>query len=121
MQKRLFAVMADLRDCQVTIRDGSDAVVLGTPAADPTQTLHVGIVVHDPAFYRMTALNGSVGAGEAYMDGHWDCDDLVEVLAPRPEWSSHLWLVTHVDLHRTVKVQKFLAHLKAEAAGWTDV
>ena len=80
MQKRLFAVMADLRDCQVTIRDGSDAVVLGTPAADPTQTLHAGIVVHDAAFYRMAALNGSVGAGEAYMDGHWDCDDLVALV-----------------------------------------
>ena len=80
MQKRLFAVMADLRDCQVTIRDGSDAVVLGTPAADPTQTLHAGIVVHDAAFYRMAALNGSVGAGEGYMDGHWDCDDLVALV-----------------------------------------
>ncbi|MBS0574596.1 MAG: LysR family transcriptional regulator, partial [Proteobacteria bacterium] len=61
------------------------------------------------------------GIGFAAVHHARDCDDLVEVLAPRPEWSSHLWLVTHVDLHRTVKVQKFLAHLKAEAAGWTDV
>ena len=80
MQKHLLAVMADLRDCQVTMRDGSDAVVLGTPAADPLQTLHANIVVHDPAFYRMAALNGSVGAGDAYMDGHWDCDDLVALV-----------------------------------------
>ena len=28
----------------------------------------------------MAALNGSVGAGEAYMDGHWDCDDLVALV-----------------------------------------
>ncbi len=40
---------------------------------------------------------------------------LVEVLAPRPEWSSDLWLVTHVDLHRSSKVQEFL-HLVREAA-----
>jgi len=36
--------------------------------------------VHDPAFYRRVALNGSVGAAEAYMDGLWDCDDLVALV-----------------------------------------
>jgi DNA-binding transcriptional LysR family regulator len=44
--------------------------------------------------------------------------DLVEVLPPRPEWEAPLWLVTHVDLHRTLKVQRFLAHLKAAAQAW---
>lgn len=44
--------------------------------------------------------------------------DLVEVLPPRPEWEVALWLVTHVDLHRTLKVQKLLAHLKAATKGW---
>lgn len=47
--------------------------------------------------------------------------DLVEVLPSRPEWSSPLWLVTHVDLHRTLKVQSFLAHLKKAAESWTCV
>jgi len=37
---------------------------------------------------------------------------LVEVLAPRDEWRNTSWLVTHVDLHRTAKVQAFLAILK---------
>lgn len=41
--------------------------------------------------------------------------DLVQVLPPREEWSSMLWLVTHVDLHRTPKVQAFLAALKEDA------
>ncbi|MEM6931577.1 MAG: LysR family transcriptional regulator, partial [Myxococcota bacterium] len=31
--------------------------------------------------------------------------DLVEVHAPRREWDIALWLVTHVDLHWTAKVQ----------------
>jgi DNA-binding transcriptional LysR family regulator len=39
--------------------------------------------------------------------------DLVEVLAPRPEWTGELWLVTHVDLHRTTKVQSMVKFLKA--------
>ncbi|KZY40084.1 LysR family transcriptional regulator, partial [Roseovarius sp. HI0049] len=33
---------------------------------------------------------------------------LIEVTAPREEWASPLWLVTHMDLHRTTKVQAFL-------------
>lgn len=41
--------------------------------------------------------------------------DLIEVLPPREDWSSNLWLVTHVDLHRTPKIQAALAALKAEA------
>lgn len=44
--------------------------------------------------------------------------DLIEVLAPRPEWDGPLWLVTHVDLHRTRKVQAFLSHLKKAVADW---
>ena len=47
--------------------------------------------------------------------------DLVQVLPPRQEWASPLWLVTHVDLHRTTKVQAFLAHLKNAAKGWGDI
>jgi DNA-binding transcriptional LysR family regulator len=47
--------------------------------------------------------------------------DLVEILPPRPEWDAPLWLVTHVDLHRTRKVQAFLGHLKEAAKGWAHV
>lgn len=39
--------------------------------------------------------------------------DLVEVLPSLDDWSVPLWLVTHVDLHRTTKVQTFLKFLKA--------
>jgi cyclopropane-fatty-acyl-phospholipid synthase len=34
----------------------------------------------DPSFYRMIALNGSVGAAESYMEGQWRCDDLVALI-----------------------------------------
>jgi DNA-binding transcriptional LysR family regulator len=43
---------------------------------------------------------------------------LVEVLPPRPEWEAPLRIVTHVDLHRTRKVQAFLTHLKDAAKEW---
>jgi len=44
--------------------------------------------------------------------------DLVEVMPSQDIWSGPLWLVTHVDLHRTAKVQAFLTHLKTEAKSW---
>ncbi|PJE35147.1 LysR family transcriptional regulator [Pseudooceanicola lipolyticus] len=45
--------------------------------------------------------------------------DLVQVLEPRDEWSAPVWLVTHVDLHRTPKVQSFLKFLKSRAGDWS--
>lgn len=44
--------------------------------------------------------------------------DLVEILESQDEWSSPLRLVTHVDLHRTRKVQAFVSHLKEAAKDW---
>lgn len=41
-------------------------------------------------------------------------EGMVSVLS-MPEWDSQLWLVTHVDLHRTPKVQAALSALRAEA------
>lgn len=60
------------------------------------------------------------GAGIGFMS-KWDadrCPTLEEVMPPRDIWSAPFWLVTHVDLHRTTKVQTFLRFLKAEAKAW---
>jgi DNA-binding transcriptional LysR family regulator len=63
------------------------------------------------------------GAGIGFMPLFIARDEpgLVQVMPPRDEWSSPLWLVTHVDLHRTAKVQKCLAHLKEAARGWGEI
>ena len=42
---------------------------------------------------------------------------LTEVVPSEDDWSAPLWLVTHVDLHRTTKVQTFLKFLKAHLKG----
>lgn len=57
------------------------------------------------------------GAGLGFLPP-WRTEGMMPVLPARPEWDSALWLVTHVDLHRSAKVQAVLAHLKAEAEGW---
>ncbi len=60
------------------------------------------------------------GAGIGFMP-RWEAarhSDLEEVMETLPELSGKLWLVTHVDLHRTTKVQAFLKFLKDEARTW---
>lgn len=37
------------------------------------------ITVHDPRFYRRLLGQATLGAGESYMDGEWDCDRLDEL------------------------------------------
>jgi cyclopropane-fatty-acyl-phospholipid synthase len=58
--------------------------------------LSATIEVHSQRFYR-AMLGGSVGLGEAYRDGVWDCDDLVTLvriaarnMAPLDHWRRRL-------------------------------
>lgn len=51
----------------------------------------------------------------------WDQDrteGLVDVLPPLEDWTAKIWLVTHMDLHRTAKVQTFVKYLKDQAKTW---
>lgn len=62
------------------------------------------------------------GAGIGFM-ARWEAarrPELVEVMEALPEWAGNLWLVTHVDLHRTPKVQTFLNFIKAKAREWAE-
>lgn len=70
----------------------------------------------------VTAMTEAIlaGAGIGFVPA-WEAakyPDLVEVRPTRVEWSAPTWLVTHVDLHRTPKVQKFLQFLKESAKDW---
>ncbi|MEM8823899.1 MAG: LysR family transcriptional regulator [Pseudomonadota bacterium] len=64
------------------------------------------------------ALRAGLGIGFSTTWAEKDRDDMVMVFPPRAEWNSQLWLVTHVDLHRTAKVQTFLTFLKDWSARW---
>ncbi len=76
LRTRLHATMAALHGRGLRVTDAlGKREFAGQDAAPP-----VTIEVLDPAFYLAVAANGSVGAGEAYMDGHWHCDDLVGLI-----------------------------------------
>lgn len=65
------------------------------------------------------AVRQGIGIGFLPAFGATKDPDLVEVMPALPNWDTMLWLVTHVDLHRTLKVQSFLQHLKEAAKHWT--
>lgn len=74
LRTRLLGQLDALRGGEIELTDSIGCVRLGegSPGAAP-----VRINVRDPAFYRALAGNGSVGAAETYMDGAWDCANLV--------------------------------------------
>ncbi len=77
----------------------------------------VAFRITEPAA-NLEALKAGLGIGFCNTHFAKENPDLVEIMPARPEWAAHLWIVTHVDLHRTLKVQSFLAHLKRAAADW---
>lgn len=67
----------------------------------------------------LDAIRGGIGMGFVNTRSARDDDMLVQIMPPLPEWVAPLWIVTHVDLHRSLKVQSFLAILKAHAQDWS--
>jgi cyclopropane-fatty-acyl-phospholipid synthase len=94
LRERVLDLLRGLQDCALLLREGSDSLSVGTPATDCSAgarpTLRACLRIHDPAFYRRVAANGSVGAAEAYMDGLWDCDDLVALVRVLVRHRDHL-------------------------------
>ena len=79
LRQRLVAQMAQLRHGRLVLRDALGTVTLGEPQ-DVDCDLEISLDVTDPGFYRAVAANGSVGAGESYMDAQWRCEDLVALI-----------------------------------------
>lgn len=45
-------------------------------------------------------------------------DNVRQLADPKPEWSTKVWIVTHVDLHRTAKVQTLVQFIKEQVTEW---
>lgn len=68
LQKSLGAISSG----HLTLLDSGQRMEFGDSRSD----LSALVRVHTPSFYRRTAIGGTIGAAESYMDGEWDCDDL---------------------------------------------
>lgn len=66
------------------------------------------------------AIKAAAGMGFLTTHRASEIPDVVQQLQPRDEWAAPNWIVTHVDLHRTPKVQAFLTFLKDASKDWSD-
>jgi cyclopropane-fatty-acyl-phospholipid synthase len=76
LRQRLLERLSGFGHGHLEVRDALGTIAVGRAGDGPTVILEV----LDPGFYRALAGNGSVGAGEAYMDGLWQCSDLVALV-----------------------------------------
>ncbi len=77
-RRLLLARLAHLAVGQLTIRENGQTLVFGTGSGD--ETLHATIDVLDGRFWGDIAFGGSVGAGEAYIRGYWNVDNLTRLM-----------------------------------------
>jgi cyclopropane-fatty-acyl-phospholipid synthase len=72
----LLARLAELHDGELTVLEGGAEHHFGTAAPDG---LRATVRIERPQFWSAAALGGTVGAGESYIDGHWQSDDLTSL------------------------------------------
>lgn len=93
---------------------GSDS---GTHRAPFLVWLHKTVPAENFVFRANTILSMAeavqCGIGIGFLPRHTASKqhDLIEVIQPQPEWVSQMWMVTHMDLHRSAKVQAFIKEL----------
>ncbi len=70
--------LGKLRHGRVTLVDGPATASYGAASAE--YPFDVRLEVLDGRFYPAAVFGGTVGAGEAYVNGHWRCDDLTALV-----------------------------------------
>ncbi|MFN9993615.1 MAG: class I SAM-dependent methyltransferase [Phycisphaerales bacterium] len=76
-RKLVFKVLRALKLGGVRVVEHGEVMDFGARSQGlPFPTIYV----RDSRFYRAVAFGGSVGAGESYMEGWWECDDLAGLI-----------------------------------------
>ncbi|MGH8315895.1 MAG: class I SAM-dependent methyltransferase, partial [Steroidobacterales bacterium] len=77
-RKALFGQLARLADGHVRVIDSDGAFTFGRSTG--RCGLSVDLRVRHPQFYADAAFGGTLGAGEAYIKGYWDTNDLTALV-----------------------------------------
>ena len=75
-KKLVIRAFSSIKTGQIVLDDNNERTVFGDILSD----FKVTVTVNDRAMYKAFALSGSVGAGEAYILGHWSCDNLTRFI-----------------------------------------
>ncbi len=81
-RRAMHTVLARIKHGRLTLREPDGSLVsFGSVAGDGAScALHVTIHVRDARFYSACTSAGSLGAGESYVEGLWDCDQLTDLV-----------------------------------------
>lgn len=113
-RRAVHALLGRLRGGQVELAERGAVTVLGAQPAPPLEPLRARVEVHDPAFHA-ALLRGGASAGQAYVDGAWDCDDPVALvrIAARAMPALDRWRTRLLPL--TAPVQRTAWRLRANS------
>lgn len=75
-RRGVMSLLARLHTGHIQLIDGQQMHDFG----QPDSMLKAVVTVRNPGFYSSLAFAGSVGAGEAYFHGDWDCDNLTALV-----------------------------------------
>ncbi len=74
-RKLVIQMLSKIRHGKIFLYDGSETFAFGGD-----DTLKVHITVKSPKLYAKVLFSGSIGAGEAYIDGLYHCDNLTNLV-----------------------------------------
>jgi cyclopropane-fatty-acyl-phospholipid synthase len=74
----LLSQIRNVRHGRLRLIDGDFQASFGS--VDDSGPFEATIRVRDPRFYSDAVFAGTTGAGEAYMNGYWDCDNLTALV-----------------------------------------
>ena len=77
-RRLFFGVLGHLEHGRLELVENGERHVFGRDAVG--SELHVEVRIHDPALYPAALLEGTVGVGRTFMQGHWSCDDLTALI-----------------------------------------
>lgn len=73
-KRTLTALLGQLKHGSLTLVDGGQQT-FGTP-----EGIHATLTIHHPSAYRQIVMGGSIGAGEAFIKGHWSSPNRVALI-----------------------------------------
>jgi len=73
-RRLVHGFLSRLEEGEIRLREGTQLHCWGRRSE--RWPVAVEVEVLDPAFYPAIAFHGTVGSGEAWMAGHWRCNDL---------------------------------------------
>ncbi len=76
-RRAMLGRLDGLHDGVLSVREGATEHRFGGPARDG---LRAALEVRDPRFWSNAAFGGTVGAGESYILGHWESEDLTSLV-----------------------------------------